>query len=78
MFNFKVFQELAFYSHATFKAHLLGLLEQHIFNAPRQKKPRRRRSAAAQVCEQVQRAGTGARSSAFLSGSNLKRRQILR
>ena len=30
MFNFKVFQELAFYSHATFKAHLLGLLGQHI------------------------------------------------
>ena len=31
MFNFKVFQELAFYSHATFKAHLLGLLGQHFF-----------------------------------------------
>ena len=28
--NFKVFQELAFYSHTTFKAHLLGLLGQHI------------------------------------------------
>ena len=26
----KVFQELAFYSHTTFKAHLLGLLGQHI------------------------------------------------
>ena len=32
MFKFKVFQELAFYSHATFKAHLLGLLGQHIFS----------------------------------------------
>ena len=31
MFNFKVFQELAFYSHTTFKAHLLGRLGQHIF-----------------------------------------------
>ena len=31
--NFKVFQELAFYSHTTFQAHLLGLLGQHIFFA---------------------------------------------
>ena len=28
--NFKVVQDLAFYSHTTFKAHLLGLLGQHI------------------------------------------------
>ena len=29
--NFEVFHELAIYSHTTFKAHLLGLLGQHIF-----------------------------------------------
>ena len=28
--NFEVFHELAIYSHTTFKAHLLGLLGQHI------------------------------------------------
>ena len=28
----KVFQELAFYSHTTFKAHLLGILGQHIID----------------------------------------------
>ena len=31
---FKVFQELSFYSHLTFQAHLLGLLGQHIFPMP--------------------------------------------
>ena len=30
--NFEVFHELAIYSHTTFKAHLLGLLGQHIFH----------------------------------------------
>ena len=29
--NFEVLHELAIYSHTTFKAHLLGLLGQHIF-----------------------------------------------
>ena len=37
MSKFKVFQELAFDSHTTFKAHLLGLLGQHIFGATRWK-----------------------------------------
>ena len=33
--KFEVFHELAIYSHTTFKAHLLGLLGQHIFCKPK-------------------------------------------